>query len=118
SHTVKNLAVADDLRVPDHVMVKVLVDLKNAGDCPDTGKNTVLLGENRSRSPLLRHDAGARSRIAGRAIFQQRVLQDCADSPGMPIHKSTSPGSSQLRLSGGRRDVLGLKLIFDITGEA
>src|SRR5262249_20357838 len=68
--SVKDLAVADDLGMPDHVRVQVLVDLQDAAHGAGSGKNAILLGKNGGRGPLLRIDAGARSGIAGSLILQ------------------------------------------------
>jgi hypothetical protein len=86
AHAVKDLAVADHFRMADGILVKLLVNLQDAGHGADAGKNAILLGQNGGDGALPGIDAGARGGVAGGLIFQQRVFQKSADSSTVPVH--------------------------------
>ncbi len=86
THPVKNLAVADDLRVADGVLVELLVDFQNAGNRAHARQHAILLGQNGGSSALLWINTRARGCVAGGPVLQQPVLQDGTDPSSVPIH--------------------------------
>ncbi len=85
-HAIKNFPMTDDFRVADHVAVKVLIDLQNAGDCAYASENAVLLGQDSGGGALLCVNTGARGGIARCPVFKQSVFQNCAESAAVPVH--------------------------------
>src|SRR5207245_11391389 len=49
-------------------------------------QNTILFRNNSSGGPLVRLNAGVAGRIAGGAIFQQRVLDHGSEPSAVPVH--------------------------------
>src|SRR5262249_1373111 len=91
ANAVKDLSVADDLGMTDHVRIQVLVDLQDTAYGAGSGEKAVLLGENGGCGALLRIDAGARGGVTGGLVLQQRVFENTGDSSAVPIHKRLVP---------------------------
>jgi hypothetical protein len=59
SNAIKDLSMADDLRVADYVVVQMLVNLQNTRGSAHSGENAVLFGQDGGRCALLWVNAGA-----------------------------------------------------------
>src|SRR6266536_3553968 len=79
--------MAGDLVMRHHGTVERAIDIENARNGTQAGKDAVLLGENGSGSALAGIDAGVAGRIARSPVFEQSVLDDGGYATAVKVHE-------------------------------
>src|SRR5207244_828895 len=86
ANPVKNLRMSSHFVVRSHSSIQRSVDIEDPRHTSDSSQNTVLFRNNSSGGPLVRLNAGIAGRIAGGAIFQQRILDHGSKPSTIPVH--------------------------------
>ena len=87
ANAVENLRMAGDFVVRSDGSIEHRINIQNARHAADSGENAILLGDDGSGRALAGIDAGIAGRVAGGAIFQQRVLDNGRNAATVPVHK-------------------------------
>ena len=86
AHAIENFGMAGDLVVRDHGAIQRGIHVENARHAADPGQNAILLREDGAGGALAGIDAGIAGGIAGRAVFEQRVLENRGNPSAVPVH--------------------------------
>ena len=77
---IKNRRMARDLIMRSYGAIERGVDVENSGNASEAGENALLFGDDGCRGALVGIYAGVTGRVARRAIFVQRILENCRDA--------------------------------------
>src|SRR5437870_8953894 len=106
TNPVKNLRMSSHFIMRSHSSVQSSIDIENPRHASDSRQNTVLLRNHSSGGPLVRLNAGIAGRIAGGAIFQQRILDHGSEASAIPVHCLCTAGTLACHISPLGADVL------------
>jgi hypothetical protein len=89
-HSIEYLRVADDFMMSDSRLVQIAVNLENAVDRAQPGKNARLLSMYRGRGTHPRIDARLSGGVASGTIFEEGSFENFSDAPAVPIQCANS----------------------------
>src|SRR3954468_16779239 len=83
---VEDLRMAGDLGMRNYGAVEGSEDVENARNDADAGEDAILLRHDSAGAALVRINHRVAGRVAGGAIFPQRVFKNGGDASGMEVH--------------------------------